>query len=334
LTFGSSVKGLPWVRLFAHVVGRGSPEGKACFHRSARREKGEGGKALAGRVIAFVNFKGGVGKTANVVNIGACLAKYHGKKVLIVDLDAQCNSSLWLMKPEELEKHNKDLNRCVYQIFRDKIVGSSVFDFARAVVRGVPRREYTLIANLDLLPSAVEMAKIEDQIHQIKSVSAFTVFYQALKPYFDGYDYVFLDCPPNLYTVSKNALFAAEYCVVPYIPDYLSLSGFGILADMIEDFYTRRRPQISAFIINHFARQRNVFETGVNEFEIMVNRLKANGKIHPKAQCLHPYIRFNVHVAESTNEHLPVILHKEDSIGAMDYADLTQNFIHHFEDTL
>jgi chromosome partitioning protein len=297
---------------------------------------------LPARVIAFVNFKGGVGKTANVVNIGACLAKYHEKRVLIVDLDAQCNSSLWLMKPEDLEKHNKDLSRCVYQIFRDKIVGSSVFDFAAAVVRGVPRREYPLIANLHLLPSAVELAKIEDQIHQIRSVAAFTILYDVLKSHFTGYDYVFLDCPPNLYTVSKNALFAADYCIVPYIPDYLSLSGFQNLADMIEDFYTRlsgqmtarRRPQIAALIINHFVKQRNVFETGVNEFEIMINQLRANGKIHPRAQCLHPYIRFNVQVAESTNEHLPVILHNEGSIGAMDYADLTQNFIHHFEVTL
>ena len=297
---------------------------------------------MPARVIAFVNFKGGVGKTANVVNIGACLAKYYQKKVLIVDLDAQCNSSLWLMKPEELEKHNRDLSRCVYQVFRDKIVGSSVFDFARAVVRGVPRREYPLIANLDLLPSAVEMAKIEDQIHQIRSVAAFTVIYNALKQHFAAYDYVFLDCPPNLYTVSRNALFAADYCVVPYIPDYLSLSGFRILTDMIEEFYTRLsgqmtvrpRPQIAALIINHFVNQRNVFETGVNEFEIMINQLKASGKIHPKAQCLHPYIRFNVHVAESTNEHLPVILHNEGSMGAMDYVDLTQNFIHHFEVTL
>lgn len=294
---------------------------------------------MAAKVIAFINFKGGVGKTANVVNIGACLAKYHGRKVLIVDLDAQCNSSLWLMTPEELERHNKDLDRCVFQIFRDKIVGSSVFDFGRALVRGVPRREFPLIANLDLLPSSVEMAKIEDQIHQMKSLSAFTVLYQALKPLLGGYQYVFLDCPPNLYMVSKNALFAADFCVVPYIPDYLSLSGFQILTDMVNEFYNRLsgnmtdrvRPQIAAFIINHFAKQRNVFETGINEFEITVNQLKPTGKIHPQAKCLQPYTRFNVHVAESTNEHLPVILHKEDSIGAMDYADLTQNFIHHFE---
>lgn len=113
---------------------------------------------MPGKVIAFVNFKGGVGKTANVVNIAACLAKYHQKKVLVADLDAQCNSSLWLMRPEELEKHNRDLKRSVYQIFRDRIVGSRGFDFAKAVVRGVPRQEYPLLANLDLLPSSVEGA--------------------------------------------------------------------------------------------------------------------------------------------------------------------------------
>jgi chromosome partitioning protein len=297
---------------------------------------------LPAKVIAFVNFKGGVGKTANVVNIGADLAKYHGKKVLIVDLDAQSNSSVWLMQPPEWRKHTKDLSRSVYQVFRDKIVGTHLFDFEKAVVHGVPRREFPLIASLDLLPSVAEMVKIEDQIHQIKSVSAFTILYQALKTHFHSYHYVFLDCPPNLYSVSKNALFAADYCVVPYIPDYLSLSGFEILVDMVHEFYNRMSghftvrpwPQIAAFIINHFAKQKNVFETGVNEFEITINQLKPGGKIHPRATCLQPYIRFNVHVAESTNEHLPVFLHKPDSIGAMDYADLTQNFLRHFEGVL
>ena len=290
-------------------------------------------------VIAFVNFKGGVGKTANVVNLGACLAKYHAKKVLVVDLDAQSNSSLWLMQPGEWRKHTGDLKRSVYQLFHDRIFGTRLFDFEKAVVRGVPRRDFPLIANLDLLPSVVDMMKVEDQIHQIRTVSAFTILYQALKPHLADYQYVFLDCPPNLYAVSKNALFAADYCVVPYIPDFLSLSGFEILVDMVGDFYNRMsgqrtarpRAQIAAFIINHFARQRNVFETGVNEFEMAVNQIKPSGKIHPRAACLHPYIRFNVHVAEATNEHLPVILHKPESNGAMDYADLAENFIHHFE---
>lgn len=62
---------------------------------------------MAAKVIAFVNFKEGVGKTANVVNIGASRAMYYKKRVLIVDLDAQSNSSLWLMKPDEWRKHTK-----------------------------------------------------------------------------------------------------------------------------------------------------------------------------------------------------------------------------------
>lgn len=297
---------------------------------------------MGAKVVAFVNFKGGVGKTANVVNIGAGLAKYHGKRVLIVDLDAQSNSSLWLMQPPEWREHTRSLRKTVYQLFKDQIVGTHLFDMHRAIVRGVPRQRFSLIANLDLLPSAVEMITIEDQLRQIHGVASYTVLYRTLRPIMDAYDYIFLDCPPNLYSVTRNALLAAHYCVVPYIPDYLSLSGFEILVDYVNEFWhrmsgqftARPKPQFAAFIINHFAKQRNVFETGVNEFELALNQIRPSGKIHPKAVCLKPFVRFNVHVAESTSEHLPVFLHKEDSIGAMDYADLTQNFLHHFESVL
>jgi chromosome partitioning protein len=99
-------------------------------------------------------------------------------------------------------------------------------------------------------------------------------------------------------------------------------------------FTTRPKPQFAAFVINHFEKRRNVFETGVNEFEIALNQIRPSGRIHPKAVCLKPFIRFSVHVAESTNEHLPVILHDESSIGAEDYTNLTQNFLHHFETVL
>ena len=61
--------------------------------------------SMSSKVLAFINFKGGVGKTATVVNIGATLAKLHEKKVLIVDLDPQSNSSLWLMRPDRWREH-------------------------------------------------------------------------------------------------------------------------------------------------------------------------------------------------------------------------------------
>lgn len=297
---------------------------------------------MGAKVIAFVNFKGGVGKTANVVNIGAALAKYHHKRVLIVDLDAQSNASLWLMQPPQWREHTRDLSRSVYQIFYDHIVGTHLFHFERALVRGLPQQKFPLIANLDLLPSVVEMISIEDKIQQNRYAPIHTYLYKSLNPFLDLYDYVFLDCPPNLYSVTKNALFTADYCVIPYIPDFLSLSGFEVLVDTIQEFYnrasarmiTRRRPQVVAFIINHFAQKRNVFELGINELKILIHQLKPSGKIHPKAALLTPYVRFNVHIAESTSEHLPVIIHKPDSNGAMDYADLTQNFIRLFEEIL
>jgi chromosome partitioning protein len=298
---------------------------------------------LSTRVIAFVNFKGGVGKTANVVNIGAALAKYHNRKVLIVDLDAQSNASLWLMHPEHWRAWTKDLSRTVYQIFNDHIVGTDLFKFSRAVVRGVPNKNnFPLIANLDLLPSSVQMIAIENKIHQNRFALSYSFLYKTMKPYFEGYDYVFLDCPPNLYTITRNAIFAADYCVIPYIPDFLSLSGFEVLVDEVQDFYDRmsgrltgrKRPQVAAFIINHFEKKKNVFELGVNELKLAIKQIKPSGKIHPQADILHPYVRFNVHVAESTSEHLPIILHNPQSIGAADYTDLAQNFKIHFEETL
>ena len=297
---------------------------------------------MSAKTIAFINFKGGVGKTATVVNIAACLAKYHHKRVLVVDLDPQCNSSLWLLQPETWKNHVADLTRSAYQIFDDPIMGTNLFSFEQAVLRGVPFGDgLPLISHLDLLPGAVEVMRLEDKLHENRHAKYFNFLYKALKPYHEDYDYILLDCAPNLYSVTKAALFAANYCAVPYVPDYLSLSGFGILAEQVEQFYDRvsgsmtgrARPQIAALIVSHYRQVGNVFAHAVNELELKAQALRASGVIHPKTVLLSPYIRHDVKVAESTNEHLPVVLYAPNSNGAQDYADLSQNFITHFEET-
>lgn len=297
---------------------------------------------MSAKVISFINFKGGVGKTSCVVNIGATLAKYHHKKTLIVDLDPQCNSSLWLMKPEHWRLHIGNGVRSTYQLFQDQIIGTQEFDFDQAVLRGAPwESSYPLIANLDLLPGAVELLRIEDQIHNNKYVQYFRFLFKALKPYFQSYDYILLDCPPNIYSVTKNALFCSTDIVIPFLPDYLSLSGFQILSDKISEFYDRvsgsmtgrARPEIKALIISHY-RSGKAFDSAINELEITLQKVKEQGLVSARAKILRPYIRHNVDVAAATNEHLPVILHKPSSIGAQDYSDLTQNFVTHFEGPL
>jgi chromosome partitioning protein len=248
------------------------------------------------------------------------------------------------MQPPELRKHTQRMEKTVYQLFNDEILGTRLFNLKTALIPGVPRNRegFPLIGTLHLLPSVVQMIDIEIRLRQIQGSKALSVLYRKLMPILNDYDYILLDCPPNLHAVTQNALIAAQYCVVPFIPDSLSLSGFEFLVDRVNDlwdqqsaqFTVRPKPQFAAFIINHYEHRKNVFAAGVNEFEIALNQIRPGGKIHSKAACLKPFVRFNVHVAESTSEHLPVVLHKEDSIGAEDYISLTTNFVHHFETVL
>ncbi|MBV8532908.1 MAG: ParA family protein [Verrucomicrobia bacterium] len=295
---------------------------------------------MSSKVLAFINFKGGVGKTATVVNIGATLAKLHEKKVLIVDLDPQSNSSVWLMRPDRWREHVSKGRRSSFQIYDDALHGKARFDFDEAVVKGVVTwTGFTDLPRLHLLPAAVELLRIEDRIHELRAPVVYQILDSALGLHFKGYDYVLLDCPPNLYSTTKTAIFAADGCVVPYVPDYLSLSGLMVLAEQIAEMRekfapylpARRKPNIAAVIVSHYRQAGNVFRLAVNELELSLSQLHATGLLSDRATLLQPYIRHCVRVAESTSEHLPVILYAPASIGAQDYCDLTQRFVDLFE---
>lgn len=294
---------------------------------------------MSATTIAFLNFKGGVGKTATAVNIGAALAHYQKQRVLIVDLDPQCNASFWLMPPADWKAHVEGGRHSTYQIFQDQIMGTHRFDFDKVVLRAVPRKAgISQISRLDILPAAVELITIEDRIHQNKYARFFEFLHQALKPYYKEYDYIFFDCPPNVYSISKNALYAAENCVVPYVPDFLSLSGFQLLAQQIEQFNDRvsgfkglrRRASIVGALISHY-KQSKAHDQGIIELELTLNRLKSEGQTHANAKVIYPAIRHLADVAESTSEHLPVVIHRPNGNGAEDYAQVAKAFHQHFQ---
>jgi chromosome partitioning protein len=295
---------------------------------------------MSSKVLAFINFKGGVGKTATVVNIGATLAKLHEKKVLIVDLDPQSNSSLWLMRPDRWRTHVAKGRRSTFQIFDDALHGKARFSFDAALLQGVVTwTGFTDLPRLHLLPASVDLLRVEDRIHELRAPAVYQILDTALGAHFKEYDYVLLDCPPNLYSTTKVAIFSADSCVVPYVPDYLSLSGFQVLAEQIAELREkfapylpgRRKPHIAAVIVSHYRQSGNVFRLAVNELELSIAQLQETGLLTNQATLLQPYIRHCVRVAESTSEHLPVILYAPGSIGAQDYCDLTQRFIDLFE---
>ncbi len=295
---------------------------------------------MSSKVLAFINFKGGVGKTATVVNIGAMLAKLHGKKVLIVDLDPQSNSSLWLMRPDRWREHVARGRRSTFQIFDDAMQGKTRFNFDESVVKGVVTwTGFIDLPKLHLLPASVELLRVEDRIHEMRVPAIYQILDSAAGSQFKQYDYVLLDCPPNLYSTTKAAIFSSDSCIVPYVPDFLSLSGFQVLAEQISEMREkfapylpgRRKPNIGALIVSHYRQTGNVFRLAVNELELSMRALQEEGVLSDQVILFQPYIRHCVRVAESTSEHLPVILYAPGSIGAQDYADLTQRFVHFFE---
>ncbi|MCX8070722.1 MAG: AAA family ATPase, partial [Thermodesulfovibrionales bacterium] len=247
------------------------------------------------KIIAFVNFKGGVGKTANVVNLASCLAKYHDKKVLIIDLDAQSNTTFWLLKREYWKQYFFRTDKTVCQIFDDYIYKAGLFNFDECVVKGVPQSDTGLcyIKNLDILPSAPALLKIEDELHLRALVKDnFKPLSNALENHIDKYDYVFIDCPPNIYTVTKNALYFADYCIIPFIPDFLSLSGFRIFSQIVCNFQKQvgtfrgdpNESKIRGIIINRFKNIGNVFTISLNELILDLKALKELKLVHPDIQ--------------------------------------------------
>ncbi len=300
---------------------------------------------MAAKVVAFINFKGGVGKTSNVVNLGACLAHHQRKRVLIVDLDPQANSTFWLLQPSRWEGLCRDRTGSAVQIFLDAGDRTDLFRFEQAVVRGVPWTEggFPRIETLDLLPVTVELLEAEQDLYRVGVEEPyFKVLQNRLQAQRAEYDYILLDCPPNLYPIARNALFFADHYFVPYIPDYLSLSGLRTLARLIRRFEIELEPfyvgplwsRLAGVIVNRYKQQGSVFGRAINELKLELGDLREQGLAHEEACVLEPVVRDCVRLAECTNFHLPVILHREDAISSEDYGRLAEAFAWHLEYTL
>ena len=286
--------------------------------------------------------KAGSAKPSNVVNLGACLAQHHRKRVLIVDLDPQANSTFWLLRPSDWEVLDRDHRRSSVQIFSDAVNGTSHFDFQQSVVCGVPRSErgFSQIETLDLLPTTVELLEAEISLIFRENKNGeryFDVLANRLRPRLEEYDYVLLDCPPNLYPVAQNALCFADYYLVPYIPDYLSLSGLRMLARLIRRFEKDNvtlSARLAGVIVNRYKKQGNIFTDAINELKLELGDLRAKGLVHDRADLLAPPIRDCVGLAECSNFHLPVIIHSEDALSSKDYGELAVAFMQHIDVTL
>ncbi|GAY11362.1 ParA family protein [Pseudonocardia sp. N23] len=214
------------------------------------------------RVIAVANQKGGVGKTTSTINLGAALAEY-GRRVLLVDFDPQGALSVGLgVQPHQLET-------TIYNLLME---------------RGVEAEDVimeTSVEGLDLLPSNIDLSAAEVQL--VTEVGREQVLGRALKRVLDRYDVVLIDCQPSLGLLTINALACADSVLIPLACEFFSLRGVALLMDTIDKVTDRLNPDLTLLGVlptmfdprtlhTREVHQRVVEAFGDKVFEAVINR--------------------------------------------------------------
>ncbi|NSX33194.1 AAA family ATPase [Brevundimonas vesicularis] len=202
------------------------------------------------KIVSVINYKGGVGKTTVTANLAAELA-WNGNKVLMIDLDPQTNLTFSFLRPADWEK-NFATDRTIKMSF-DKLLAGENFDINKLIYE--PQRAKTALkgngkldlicSHLGLINVDLELATLLGGANMKQSKQNFIKVHRRLADSLsnipkDKYDIVLIDCPPNFNIVTKTAIVASDFILVPTRPDYLSTLGIEYLirnlTDLVDDY--------------------------------------------------------------------------------------------------
>lgn len=188
-------------------------------------------------VIAVSNQKGGVAKTTTCMSLGACLAE-QGKQVLLVDLDPQSNLTMAAgLDPDELENTLSDL-----------LVGEG--DFAQAI------HELTL-PGFHILPADIRLAGLDAELRSLHHEGYESQLLQVLSHWTKQFDYILLDCPPSLGSMTLMALTAADLVLIPVQCEFYAARGLMRLMDIITAIKMRTNPPLTYHLLVTLYDKRN-----------------------------------------------------------------------------
>ena len=246
------------------------------------------------RVIAMCNQKGGVGKTTTTINLGASLAEY-GRKVLLVDFDPQGSLSVGL----GLNPHEMDLT--IYNLLMQRDV-----ELDEVVVpSGVP--------GMDLLPSNIDLSAAEVQL--VHEVAREQTLARILAPALEIYDVILIDCQPSLGLLTVNALTASDGVIVPLECEYFALRGVALLKTTIDKVRERLNPKLEIDgVLGTMFDGRTLHGR-----EVMERLVQAWGD-----KVFHTVIRRTVKFSDSTVAGEPITTYASSSTGADAYRQLAK----------
>ncbi len=199
------------------------------------------------KVFSFINYKGGVGKTTTTYHIGCSLAQHHNKRVLLIDIDPQTNLTFLCAPVEKWEEHKRKFGTIatIYKKFQE----NKPLDTFKCIWKQPIQTGSTRISSLDLIPCDIDLlgedlgggqvsgsySTMEALKHHAKAYLRERAFIKnIIREVENKYDYVLIDCPPNIYLMTQNALAASDFYIITAIPDHLSTIGLSILKDKVE----------------------------------------------------------------------------------------------------
>ncbi len=317
-----------------------------------------------GKVVSFINYKGGVGKTTTTYHVGCALSLYHDKKVLLIDIDPQTNLSFMCVVPERWDVFKSEdgtmadlfgsyLKDSFEKFPHKNIIWKSPIElFANGkITKGVVKNLDLVPSDIDLLGIDIDLAakvwrKIESGFFQEqlfifnntlkrikKSLGLDTsddvrdaLFYvdqrRILRDFVnrvkDDYDYILIDCPPNLYLVTQNALASSDYYIITTIPDHMSTIGINILMKKIRELndVMHNKCSLVGSKIHDIALEGILFnmvrtfgQGVVNTHKDKMNDLRK----HYGDLCFENYISWGAGYTEAAAQAVPVFLLKDDN---------------------
>lgn len=288
-----------------------------------------------GFVIATVNMKGGVGKTTLTVNLATCLAKNHGKRVLVVDLDAQISATLSLMPPHDFAKvrrERKTLSKLIYKAIKPKAQ-------TKYNIHDVIQPYVCTVKGLDLLPGDIELYDeylVSEMLHEKATNEGdrnFTEVWNSfekqlikgiLEPVINDYDFVILDCAPGYNLLTRSGIVASDFYLLPARPEPLSVVGIQLLERRIaklKESHSSDSPLnlkllgivfiLSGGLIGRYYNQ--VMQRVTDDFTT--------------TQLFKNRIPMDVNVAKAVDSFMPVVLATPNSSGAKAFTKLTDEFL-------